>query len=99
MCLSAYKLGREHRKYAISKWHLNLNKAALITPNTVIVIALFVIFLSDLLFPEIRYAKKQRELMSNLMLVIAFTPPIIAWLTNTTLVIRSMILIHRYLRS
>lgn len=83
----------------VSKWHLNLNKAALITPNAVIVIALFVIFLSDLLFPEIRYAKKQRELMSNLMLVIAFTPPIIAWLTNTTLVIRSMIKTHQHLKS
>ncbi len=82
----------------ISKRLIRLNQAALITPNVVIVLAIFVI-LSELFFPEIRYAKKQRELMSNLMLVIAFTPPIIAWLTNTTLVIRSMIKTHQHLKS
>lgn len=83
----------------ISKRLIRLNQAALITPNVVIVMALFVILLSDLFFPELRYTKQQRSLMSNLTYIFAFTPPIIAWLTNTTLVIRSMIQIHRYLRS
>ena len=75
----------------ISKRLIRLNQAALITPNVVIVMALFVIFLSDLFFPELRYTKQQRSLMSNLTYIFAFTPPMIAWLTNTILVIRSMI--------
>ena len=75
----------------ISKWLIRLNQAALITPNVVIVMALFVIFLSDLFFPELRYTKQQRSLMSNLTYIFAFTPPMIAWLTNTFLIIRSMI--------
>lgn len=75
----------------ISKRLIRLNQAALITPNVVIVMALFVIFLSDLFFPELRYTKQQRSLMSNLTYIFAFTPPMIAWLTNTFLVIRSMV--------
>ena len=75
----------------ISKRLIRLNQAALITPNVVIVMALFVIFLSDLFFPELRYTKQQRSLMSNLTYIFAFTPPMIAWLTNTILVIRSMV--------
>ena len=78
----------------ISKRLIRLNQAALITPNVVIVMALFVILLSDLFFPELRYTKQQRSLMSNLTYIFAFTPPIIAWLTNTILVIRSMIKVH-----
>lgn len=78
----------------ISKRLIRLNQAALITPNVVIVMALFVIFLSDLFFPELRYTKQQRSLLSNLTYIFAFTPPIIAWLTNTILVIRSMIKVH-----
>lgn len=74
----------------ISKRLIRLNQAALITPNVVIVLAIFVI-LSDLFFPELRYTKQQRSLMSNLTYIFAFTPPIIAWLTNTILVIRSMV--------
>ena len=74
----------------ISKRLIRLNQAALITPNVVIVLAIFVI-LSDLFFPELRYTKQQRSLMSNLPYIFAFTPPMIAWLTNTFLVIRSMI--------
>lgn len=83
----------------ISKRLIHLNQAALITPNVVIVIALFVILLSDLFFPELRYTKQQRSLMSNLTYIFAFTPPIIAWLTNTVLVIRSMIKVHKYLKN
>ena len=83
----------------ISKRLIRLNQAALITPNVVIVIALFVILLSDLFFPELRHTKKQLSLMSNLTYIFAFTPPIIAWLTNTVLVIRSMIKTHQYLKS
>jgi hypothetical protein len=83
----------------ISKRLIRLNQAALITPNVVIVMALFVIFLSDLFFPELRYTKQQRSLMSNLTYIFAFTPPIIAWLTNTVLVIRSMIKVHKYLKN
>lgn len=83
----------------ISKRLIRLNQAALITPNVVIVMALFVIFLSDLFFPELRYTKQQRSLMSNLTYIFAFTPPMIAWLTNTILVIRSMIKVHKYLKS
>ena len=75
----------------ISKRLIRLNQAALITPNVVIVMALFVILLSDLFFPELRYTKQQRSLMSNLTYIFAFTPPMIAWLTNTLLVIRSMV--------
>ena len=83
----------------ISKRLIRLNQAALITPNVVIVMALFVIFLSDLFFPELRYTKQQRSIMSNLTYIFAFTPPMIAWLTNTILVIRSMIKTHQYLKS
>ena len=74
----------------ISKRLIRLNQAALITPNVVIVLAIFVI-LSELFFPELKYTKQQRSLMSNLTYIFAFTPPIIAWLTNTILVIRSMV--------
>ena len=74
----------------ISKRLIRLNQAALITPNVVIVLAIFVI-LSDLFFPELRYTKQQRSLMSNLTYIFAFTPPMIAWVTNTFLVIRSMV--------
>lgn len=83
----------------ISKWLIRLNQAALITPNVVIVMALFVIFLSDLFFPELRHTKKQLSLMSNLTYIFAFTLPIIAWLTNTVLIIRSMIKVHKYLKN
>ena len=83
----------------ISKRLNRLNQAALITPNVVIVIALFVILLSDLFFPELRHTKKQLSLMSNLTYIFAFTPPMIAWLTNTILVIRSMIKTNQYLKS
>ena len=83
----------------ISKRLIRLNQAALITPNIVIVMALFVIFFSDLFFPELRYTKQQRSLMSNLTYIFAFTPPMIAWLTNTILVIRSMIKVHKYLKN
>ena len=82
----------------ISKRLIRLNQAALITPNVVIVLAIFVI-LSDLFFPELRYTKQQRTLMSNLTYIFAFTPPMIAWFTNTILVIRSMIKTHQYLKS
>ena len=82
----------------ISKRLIRLNQAALITPNVVIVLAIFVI-LSDLFFPELRYTKQQRSLMSNLTYIFAFTPPMIAWLTNTILVIRSMIKVHKYLKN
>ena len=74
----------------IAKRLIRLNQAALITPNVVIVLAIFVI-LSELFFPELRHTKKQLSLMSNLTYIFAFTPPMIAWLTNTILVIRSMI--------
>ena len=74
----------------ISKRLIRLNQAALITPNVVIVLAIFVI-LSDLFFPELRYTKQRRTLMSNLTYIFAFTPPMIAWVTNTFLVIRSMV--------
>ena len=82
----------------ISKRLIRLNQAALITPNVVIVLAIFVI-LSELFFPELRYTKQQRSLMDNLTYIFAFTPPIIAWFTNTFLVIRSMIKTHQYLKS
>lgn len=80
----------------ISKRLIRLNQAALITPNVVIVMAVFVILLSDLFFPELRHTKKQLSLMSNLTYIFVFTLPIIAWLTNTFLVIRSMIKVHKY---
>ena len=82
----------------ISKRLIRLNQAALITPNVVIVLAIFVI-LSDLFFPELRYTKQQRSLMSNLTYIFAFTTPIIAWLTNTVLIIHSMIKVHKYLKN
>ena len=74
----------------ISKRLIRLNQAALITPNVVIVLAIFVI-LSELFFPELKHTKKQLSLMDNLTYIFAFTPPMIAWLTNTILVIRSMV--------
>ena len=82
----------------ISKRLIRLNQAALITPNVVIVLTIFVI-LSELFFPELRYTKQQQSLMSNLTYIFAFTPPMIAWLTNTILVIRSMIKVHKYLKN
>ena len=82
----------------ISKRLIRLNQAALITPNVVIVLAIFVI-LSELFFPELRHTKKQLSLMSNLTYIFAFTPPMIAWLTKTILIIRSMIKVHKYLKN
>ena len=82
----------------ISKRLIRLNQAALITPNVVIVMALFMMFLSEFFFPELRHTKKQLSLMSNLTYIFAFTPPIIAWFTNTILVIRSMIKTHQCLK-
>ena len=83
----------------ISKRLIRLNQAALVTPNVVIVMALFMMFLSEFFFPELRHTKKQLSLMSNLTYIFAFTPPIIAWFTNTILVIRSMIKTYQYLKS
>ena len=82
----------------ISKGLIRLNQAALITPNVVIVLVIFVI-LSELYFPELKNTTQQRLLTDTLTCIIAFTPPIIAWLTNTILVIRSMIKTHQYLKS
>jgi hypothetical protein len=82
----------------ISKRLIRLNQEALITPNVVIVLAIFII-LSELFFPELRHTKKQLSLMSNLTYIFAFTPPMIAWLTNTILVIHSIIKTHQYLKS
>jgi hypothetical protein len=81
----------------ISKRLIRLNQAALITPNVVIVLVIFVI-LSDLYFPELRNTTQQRLLTDNLTYIFAFTPPMIAWLTNTILVIRSMIKTHQCLK-
>lgn len=82
----------------ISKRLIRLNQAALITPNVVIVLVIFVI-LSELFIPELKYTKQQRLLTDNLTYIFAFTPPMIAWLTNTILVIRSMIKVHKYLKN
>ena len=83
----------------ISKRLIRLNQAALITPNAVIVIVIVAMWFGDLICPDLRYTKAQRELMSVLLYIFAFTPPVIAWLTNTITVISSMIKVHKYLKS
>lgn len=82
----------------ISKGLIRLNQAALITPNVVIVLVIFVI-LSELYFPELKNTMQQRLLTDTLTCIFAFTPPMIAWLTNTALIICSMIKVHKYLKN
>ena len=77
----------------ISKRLIRLNQAALIVPNAVIVALIAVMFVDSIFF-DIRYPRIQRELMTILIYVSALTVPTIAWLTNTVLVIRSMIKVH-----
>lgn len=82
----------------ISKRLIRLNQAALIVPNAVIV-ALIVVMFVDSIFFDIRYPRFQRELMSILIYISAFATPIIAWLTNTVLIVRSIIKVHKYLKN
>ena len=83
----------------VSKWLIRMNQTALITPNAVIVIVIVAMWFGDLLCPDLRYTKAQRELMSVLLYIFAFTPPVVAWITNTVTVICSMIKVHRYQKS
>ena len=83
----------------VSKWLIRMNQTALITPNAVIVMVIVAMWFGDLICPDLKYTKAQRELMSVLLYIFAFTPPIIAWVTNTITVISSMIKVHKYLKS
>lgn len=83
----------------VSKWLIRMNQTALITPNAVIVIVIVAMWFGDLICPDLRYTKAQRELMSVLLYIFAFTPPVVAWITNTVTVICSMIKVHRYQKS
>ena len=86
-------------RQGVSKWLVRMNQTALITPNAVIVIVIVAMWFGDLICPDLRHTKAQRELMSVLLYIFAFTPPIIAWVTNTITVISSMIKVHKYLKS
>ena len=81
----------------VSKWLIRMNQTALITPNAVIVLLIVALWLG--FSPDLRYTKTQRELMTVLIYIFAFTPPIITWITNTITVIFSMIKVHKYLKS
>ena len=81
------------------KWLIRMNKAALITPNAVIVVAIVAMLIVDMIWSEFRHIKSYLKLADTLMCVIAFTPPIIAWITNTITIICSMIKVHKYLKS
>lgn len=75
----------------VPKWLIRMNRAALISPNVVIVAAIVAVLVVDELWPEFRHIKSYLKLTDIAMYIFAFTPPIIAWITNTILVIRSMI--------
>ena len=81
------------------KWLIRMNKAALITPNAVIVVAIVAMLIVDMIWSEFRYIKSYLKLTDTVMFIIAFTPPIITWITNTITVIFSMIKVHKYLKS
>ena len=83
----------------VSKWLIRMNQTALITPNAVIVMVIVAMWFADLICPDLRYTKAKQELMSGLLYIFAFTPPIIVWITNTVTVICSMIKVHKYLKS
>ena len=75
-----------------------MNRAALITPNVVIAVIVVFVLVVEELWPEFRYIKSYLKLRDTVMFIIAFTPPIIAWITNTVKVICSMIKVHKYLK-
>ena len=83
----------------VSKWLVRMNQTALITPNAVIVMVIVAMWFADLICPDLRYTKAKQELMSVLLYIFAFTPPIIVWVTNTITVISSMIKVHKYQKS
>ena len=83
----------------VSKWLIRMNQAALITPTVVIALTIVFVLVVEELWPEFRHIKSYLKLTDTVMFIIAFTPPIIAWFTNTILVIRSMIKTHQYLKS
>ena len=82
----------------VPKWLIRMNRAALITPNVVIAVIVVFVLVVEELWPEFRYIKSYLKLRDTVMFIIAFTPPIIAWITNTVKVICSMIKVHKYLK-
>lgn len=82
----------------ISKRLIRLNQVALITPNAIIVMVILVATIIYLISPEYKYRLTHNQ-YEALLYIFAFTPPIIAWITNTAIVIRSMIKTHQYLKS
>ena len=85
----------------VSKWLVRMNQTALIAPNAVIVTFVVAVFLIDLICSDHRFMHihKLRELLNILICIVAFVPPVIAWITNTITVISSMIKVHKYLKS
>ena len=83
----------------VPKWLIRMSRAALITPNVVIAVTVVFVLVVEELWPEFRYIKSYLKLTDTVMFIIAFTPPIIAWITNTVKVICSMIKVHKYLKS
>ena len=83
----------------VPKWLIRMSRAALITPNVVIAVTVVFVLVVEELWPEFRHIKSYLKLMDTVMFIIAFTPPIIAWISNTVTVISSMIKVHKYLKS
>ena len=86
-------------RQGVSKWLVRMNQTALITPNAVIALTIVFVLVVEELWPEYRHIKSYLKLTDTVMFIIAFTPPIIAWITNTVTVICSMIKVHKYLKS
>ena len=83
----------------VPKWLILMSRAALITPNVVIAVTVVFVLVVEELWPEFRHIKSYLKLTDTVMFIIAFTPPIIAWISNTVTVISSMIKVHKYLKS
>lgn len=83
----------------VPKWLIRMSRAALITPNVVIAVTIVFVLVVEELWPEFRHIKSYLKLTDTVMFIIAFTPPIIAWISNTVTVISSMIKVHKYLKS
>ena len=83
----------------VPKWLIRMSRAALITPNVVIAVTIVFVLVVEELWPEFRHIKSYLKLTDIVIFIIAFTPPIIAWISNTVTVISSMIKVHKYLKS
>lgn len=82
-----------------SKWIIRLSQTALIAPNLILVVMKLAMCLFVTVDSPYRHELTNNEVIAAIFYILAFMPPIIAWFTNTILVIRSMIKTHQHLKS